>query len=519
MQCCDTHQKTGANMNIDIRHWAFAAPQRSALVIDGQHTRYGELEATVNRVARLFARHKLERGDHVAALLPNGPWALVMAWAAWRSGVYFTPVPNALSAQDAAAIVRDCRARVLLIDSAYADLAAGMQGSLPDGLVCYSCTGGIAGLPTIEAAIMQLPGTPRDDESPGALMLYTSGTTGAPKGVWRPLPDPSYAGPPTFAADLISLFGMDASMRYLSPAPLYHAAPLRFSLSVTAAGGTVFAMRKFDASSALRMLAEHRITHSQWVPTMMQRMLHLPQQERDAFRAPDHRVAIHAAAPCPPPLKRAMIDWWGPILLEYYAGSEGVGSTVIDSHEWLRRPGSVGRAKRGTIHVIDDDSNELPSGKVGRIFFSGLSPFRYFDAPEKTAARTSPQGWQTLGDLGWIDEEGYLYLTDRMDDMIISGGVNLYPQEIEAALLESPLIADCGVVGMPDPDFGERAVAFVSLRDGTNGDHAPILEALESFARERLGRIKRPSRFVIVDELPRSTAGKLLRRKLRDEAG
>ncbi len=503
----------------DLRHWARLDPQRVAFVIDGRPTSYGALEADANHLARLFAAQGLARGDHVAAILPNGPFALTMAWAAWRSGVYFTPVPNTLSARDAAGIVRDCQARVLVVDGVYGELAAAMAPLLPTGLTLFSTGPAIAGVTAVGTACAAFPDTPRDDESPGALMLYTSGTTGAPKGVWRPLPDPAYRGAPTFAADLLPIFGLDESTRYLSPAPMYHAAPLRFSLAVTAAGGTVFAMPKFDAAQALELLVRHRITHSQWVPTMMQRMLQLPQAVRERFSAPDHRVAIHAAAPCPPPLKRAMIDWWGPILLEYYSGSEGVGLTLIDSGEWLKKPGSVGRARKGVIHVIDDDSNELPPGRPGRIFFSGISAFRYFEAPDKTAARTSTQGWQTLGDIGWVDEDGYLFLTDRMDDMIISGGVNLYPQEIESALLEHPDVADCGVVGMPHPDFGESAVAFVVLRDNVAGPRDAAIARLDAFCRERLGRVKRPSRIIVVDELPRSAAGKLLRRELRTYPG
>ncbi|MCP5265659.1 MAG: AMP-binding protein [Burkholderiaceae bacterium] len=505
-------------MSTDLRDWAARDPSRPAIVVDGETVGYGELEARANRLARLIGESGLARGDHVAAILGNGWLSLAMAWAAWRAGVYFTPIANSLSAVDALKIVRDCEARLLIVDGHHRELALAMTPALGNEVQRYAFGPAIANWPALEDRLAALAATPRDDEVPGALMLYTSGTTGAPKGVWRPLPDPAYRGTPTFAGDLLALFGLDEHTRYLSTAPLYHAAPLRFSLAVTACGGTVWIMRRFDAREALRLLEQNGITHSQWVPTMMQRLLALPVAERDAFHAPAHRIAIHAAAPCPVPVKRAMIDWWGPILLEYYSGSEGVGLTLIDSHEWLQRPGSVGRAYKGTIQVVDDAFEPLPSGQTGNVYFSGVPAFRYFKADEKTAARTSPQGWQTLGDVGWVDTDGYLYLTDRQDDMIISGGVNLYPQEIEAALLESPLVADCGVVGVPDADFGERAVAFVVPAPGA-GDDPAARDALDAWCLERLGRVKRPGRIEFVADLPYSPTGKLLRRELRARRG
>ncbi len=346
-------------------------------------------------------------------------------------------------------------------------------------------------------------------------MLYTSGTTGAPKGVCRPLQPVDYQGMPPFARDLLELFDLSGpEVRYLSPAPLYHAAPLRTSLAVTAGGGTVVVMDRFEAAQALDLIEHQSITHSQWVPTMFQRMLGLPEERRRRFSAPTHRVAYHGAAPCSITLKRAMIEWWGPILLEYYAGSEGVGVTTIDSEDWLRHPGSVGTARRGAIHILDDSMNELPRGETGRIYFSGAAPFAYFGAPEKTTGRTSPQGYQTLGDVGRLDADGYLYLTDRADDMIISGGVNLYPQEIENAIAESPGVVDCGVVGMPDARFGETPVAFVVLTEAAAGDPVAVLETIKTTLNERLGRLKHPTSMHVCAQLPRSATGKLLRREL-----
>lgn len=507
--------ETGRPALGDLRGWARREPDRPAVILDGEVTTFGHLEAAANRLARLLAARGLVRGDHVAAIVPNGPFGFVLAWAASRAGVYYTPVSTSLSARDAAVVVADCEARILFVDGEYAEVGQGIGALLPASVARLSVGAPLPGFTPAEPELAAQSDAPRADESHGALMLYTSGTTGAPKGVFRPLPPAGHQGPPTFVGAVPAIFGFDEHTRYLSPAPIYHAAPLRFSLAAQACGGTVVLMRRFDALRALRLLREHEITHSQWVPTMFQRMLALPESERRAFSAPSHRVAIHAAAPCPVPVKRAMIDWWGPIVVEYYGGSEGVGMTAIDTPQWLERPGSVGRARLGVIHVVDEAFNELPVGAVGNVYFSGAPRFEYFKAPEKTATRTSPQGWQTLGDIGRVDEAGYLFLTDRQDDMIISGGVNVYPQEIEAALMERSEVMDCGVVGMPHVDFGECAVAFVVLTPVVRDNAAATVDALDDYCRERLGRIKRPARIVVVDEVPRTPMGKLLRRELR----
>ncbi len=310
-----------------------------------------------------------------------------------------------------------------------------------------------------------------------------------------------------------TLYGFDESVVYLSPAPLYHAAPHGYVQRTLGEGGTVVVLPKFDAEAALAAIARHRITHSQWVPTMFVRLLALPEAVRRRYDLTSHRCAIHAAAPCPVPVKRAMIDWWGPIIKEYYAGSEGVGTTVIDSETWLAKPGSVGRPVNGVaVHILDDDSQEVPQGQVGRIFFAGGPRFAYHNAGEKTAASYSPQGWATLGDLGWVDPDGFLFLSDRRADLILSGGVNLYPAEIEAALAGHPDIAEVAVVGVPDPEMGERVHAVVVPR----GAVLPEITALEAWCRDRLAGPKRPRSWEFVSELPRSEAGKLLRRLLKE---
>lgn len=501
-------------MTHDLRHWATHFPDRVALSIGEEELTYGALEAGANQLARVFEASGLQRGDHIVAFLPNTTFMFVLAWAAYRGGLYFTPSSNSLSLKDAAYIVGNSQAKLVLADATVKTPVAELPGLCKQEIHWLSHGKTMPSFASVHALMAGMSTQPRNEETPGALMLYTSGTTGAPKGVWRPLPAADYKGPPTFAADLMVLFGIDEHVRYLSTAPLYHAAPLRFALTVTATGGSVFGMQKFEAEDALKMLMDKRITHSQWVPTMLQRLLRLPEDTRRSFSAPHHVMALHSAAPCPLPVKHAIIDWWGPVLMEYYSGTEGVGLTMLDSREWLERPGSVGKTRKGVPHVLDDDWAELPAGQVGRIFFSGVSPFQYFGEPEKTAGRTSPQGFQTLGDIGYLDSEGYMFLTDRMDDMIISGGVNVYPQEIESAIMELPCIVDVGVVGAADEEFGERPVAFV-VADGKI-PATELTALLGMHCNKQLGRIKSPARYVVLAQMPRSPTGKLIRRELRE---
>lgn len=501
-------------MTKNLRQWASHFPDQVAISLGSELLTYHDLETQANQLARVFESLGLVRGDHVVALLPNTSFMSVVAWAAYRSGLYFTPASSSLSLQDAAYIVKNSQAGLVIANPAVKTPVAELPGQCTGAIHWLSHEGQLPGYSPVQSLMAAMDTLPRRSECPGSLMMYTSGTTGAPKGVWRPLPPADYRGTPSFAADLIALFGLDERVRYLSTAPLYHAAPLRFALTVTATGGTVFGLPKFDAQDALDMLVKERITHSQWVPTMLQRLLRLPVDARRVFSAPDHVVALHSAAPCPVPVKHAIIDWWGPVLTEYYSGSEGVGLTMIDSHEWKRRPGSVGRTFKGVPHVLDDDWAELPPGTVGRIFFSGVTPFQYFGDPEKTALRTSPQGYQTLGDIGYVDSDGYMFLTDRMDDMIISSGVNIYPQEIESAIMDLSCVMDVGVVGMADEEYGERPVAFV-VGDGKRP--VPELEALlREHCVQRLGPIKAPRRYVVLAQMPRSPTGKLVRRELRE---
>lgn len=498
----------------DLRRQATLAPDRAAIVCGDERLSYGELEALANRCAALFREAGLVRGDHIATLLGNRPEGLAVAWAAWRSGLYLTPLSTALAVAELRDLVTDSDARLVIADASVASLAESLRVDVAAPLQWWSLNGRLAGYAAVEARLAAARPTPQAHEPPGALMLYTSGTTGAPKGVIRPLLPADWRGTPPFAADLIELFGLGGDdVRYLSTAPLYHAAPLRFALAVTAAGGTVFVMDRFDAAQALQLLRSEAITHSLWVPAMFQRLLALPAHQRSAFTAPAHRCAIHGAAPCPRELKHRMLDWWGPILLEYYSGTEGIGLTLIDPAEAVEHPGSVGRARKGRLHIVDERGRPLPPGRTGLVCFSGVAPFAYYKAPGKTAACTQPQGWQTFGDRGHVDADGYLYLSDRRDDLIISGGVNLYPQEIEDAIREVPSVRDCAVVGLADERFGERPVAFV-----VPDREAPAqwLDTVRRHCAQRLGRFKQPTAFHVLEALPRSPTGKLLRRRLRE---
>jgi long-chain acyl-CoA synthetase len=507
-----------STMDFGPREWSRLEPDRVALRFANRPAvTFADLEGAANRYAHLFADSGLERGDHAAVLLGNGPEIIAACWAAARSGLYLTPIPNSLGSIEAAHIVNNSSARLLIVDACYSRAVADLPQRCAAVDTFLVLGPELPGYSALEPRLRGMPETPRSDESPGSLMMYSSGTTGAPKGIWRPLPtlDQLAGGPPTFARDLPNLFGLTSGTRYLSTAPLYHAAPLRFALATSAVGGCTVVMDKFDAATALDLIEEHRLTTSQWVPTMFQRLLALPVERRRAYHAPWHTRAIHGAAPCTPALKRAMIAWWGPILEEYYSGSESAGLTSINSQEWVAKPGSVGQAKKGVIHILGDGDEELPAGQNGRIFFSGIPAFAYFGDTTKTASRTSRQGYQSFGDVGHVDQDGYLFLSDRLDDLIISGGVNVYPQEIEAVLEEAEGVAECGVVGFPDEAFQERPVAFVV----PSGSFANATEALrlqlDAYMRERLGRIKWPREIHFVTELPRSPTGKLLRRELR----
>jgi len=450
------------------RSYAKKTPNKPAYIMaeSGEVVTYGQLEERANRCAHLFRKFGLVTGDHIAILMENNVRFLEIVWAAQRTGLYYTTISRHLTADEVTYIVNDCNAKVFLTSLAMGNVAGLLINTIPKVAHRLMVDGIISGYSAYEKLTEQCPTTPLPDERGGAEMLYSSGTTGRPKGivVWDLDDDEGAVGELDPAAIAwFESYGYNGDMVYLSPAPLYHTAPLRFSLMVHRFGGTLIIMEKFDATQALLLIEKYGVTHSNWVPTMFVRMLNLPESERKKYDLSSMKVAIHGAAPIAIPVKEQIMEWWGPILMEYYAGTEGNGSTIITSQEWLAHKGSVGRAVIGEIHILDDDEKELPPETVGTVYFSDGKPFKYYNDPEKTAAATTAKGWTTMGDIGYVDEEGYLYLTDRKADMIISGGVNIYPQEAENVLITHPKVMDVAVFGIPNEEFGEE------VRSGTGG--------------------------------------------------
>jgi len=494
---------------------ALKAPDKPACVLasTGQTLGYGRLAAASNQAARLLRARGLQRGDVVAALLDNGLEVFELAWAAQKAGLYLTCLSTKTSVEDAAYILRDSDAKAIVASSRFAPLVVEAVAGLD--IQTWSA-GAPSALEDWSAARSGQDASPLPDASPGADMLYSSGTTGRPKGVKPPLPEGPVDAPTPLTAMGQTLYGMDDQTIYLSTSPLYHAAPLRWAMTVHRLGGTVVIMEQFDAEEALRLIERHRISVATWVPTHFVRLLKLPDECRNAYDTRSLRAVIHAAAPCPVEIKRRMIDWWGPIVHEYYSGTEACGITALSSEEWLRKPGSVGRAVLGVVKIVDEDGEPAPTGEVGEVYFADGPRFEYHNDPEKTARAYNAHGWATLGDIGRLDEDGYLYLTDRKSFMIISGGVNIYPQEIENLLTTHEAVADVAVIGAPDEEMGERVVAVVQPADMAQAG-PELAEALRVFVRQRLGGVKTPRQIDFRAALPREPTGKLMKRLLRDE--
>ena len=499
-------------------HHARTAPDKPAYVMagSGEIVTYAQLDRRANRGAQLFRHLGLARGDGIAVMMDNSPRYLEVVWAAERAGLYCTCLSSKLHPAEAEYIVRDGNCRLLIVDRGVAECARTLAGLLPD-VARFACDGAVEGYEPYEAACDAMPSAPIADPSPGGIMLYSSGTTGRPKGVRHPLPEEPFG---TNLSALVplgqALYGFSPDMVYLSPAPLYHAAPLRWSMAVQQLGGTVVVMERFDPERALEYIERYRVTHAQWVPTHFVRMLKLPAEARRRHDLSSLRAVWHAAAPCPVPVKQAMIDWWGPIVHEYYAGTEGQGLHAISAAEWLVRPGSVGRNLISQTKICGEDGEELPVGAEGVVYFAGGAAYEYHNDPAKTAEAANRLGWTTLGDVGRLDAEGYLTLTDRKSFMIISGGVNIYPAEIENLLVTHPEVADVAVIGAPHEEMGEEVVAVVQPRDpGRAG--AELAAELTAFARANLSHVKAPRRIDFRAELPRHDTGKLYKRLLRDE--
>jgi acyl-CoA synthetase (AMP-forming)/AMP-acid ligase II len=493
---------------------AAATPDKPAVIMAGSGATmtYGELEARSNRMAQLLRAHGLVRGDTMAVLMTNHLDYLALCWGAQRAGIVYVAMSTKLNADEAGYIISDSGAKLLV---ASASLGAVAAAAAPDLAARFAVGGAIPGFADLDAALAAQPATRIADESCGRDMLYSSGTTGRPKGVRGPLPSGALDAGDALTQLVGMLYQFGPDMIYLSPAPLYHAAPLRYCMAVHRYGGTVVVMEKFDPEAYLALVETYRITHSQLVPTMFVRMLKLSEDQRRAHDLSSLKVAIHAAAPCPIDVKHAMIEWWGPVIYEYYSATEGAGFTTITPQEWLNKPGSVGKAILGEIRVLGDDDSLLPPGQTGRIYFAGGPGFSYHNDPEKTASVTGEHG-ATFGDIGHVDDDGYLFLTDRAAFMIISGGVNVYPQEAENALTLHPEVADVAVFGVPDAEMGEAVKAVVQPRDMARA--GPELEAeLIAFVRSRLSHVKCPKSIDFLAELPRHDTGKLYKRLLKDK--
>jgi long-chain acyl-CoA synthetase len=509
-----------SKVNADIRHpgvFAAKTPDRPAIIFgaSGDSLSFAAFEALSNRFAHLLRECGVGRGDRVAVFLENHLMYMALAWGAFRSGARFVAIATHLSPDEIDYILSDSGACLLVTSKFMANTASRTKMAGVPLANRFILDGTEPGFVAIELELARQPVTPIVDQAEGVEMLYSSGTTGRPKGILKAMPESEFGVPAAGYRLTAKIYSIDEDTVYLSPAPLYHAAPLMFCMRALRFGATVVIMEKFDAEQALRLIERHRVTHGQWVPTMFVRMLRLPEETRRSFDTSSLRCVIHAAAPCPIDVKRAMIEWLGPILWEYYGGSEGNGLTVLDCHEWLAHPGSVGRAKIGRIRICGADGEELPTGEEGAVYFSDGPVFEYHKDPAKTAEARNQHGWSTLGDIGYVDKDDYLYLTDRKANMIISGGVNIYPQEAENRLLSHPQVIDAAVFGVPNAEFGEEVKAVVHPVDMASA--GPELEAeLIAHCREALSHVKCPRSVDFDTDLPRRENGKLYKRLLKD---
>ena len=484
----------------------------------GEVVTWSELETRTRQASQLFRSLGLEAGDGIALLLDNHPRFLEICWAAQRSGLYFTPMSWHFTASEADYIVRDSGAKLFLASAAFEAVASEVGMGVGDGVTLLSVDDAFGAFGSYEEARDEHPAEPISDESFGDDMLYTSGTTGRPKGVRRPLD-----GRPIDHYPQSYLYYASAGYRegavHLAPGPLYHASPLHTSMVAQTFGGTVVVSDRFEPETTLAWIEKYQVSHSNWVPTHFVRLLRLAEDVRSSYDLSSLELVLHGAAACPAWVKEAMIDWVGPILTEYYGGSEGFGACLIDSDEWLAHRGSVGRPLTGGVHIVDEASmEEVPVGEVGMIYFETHAEMTYHNDPDKTKSVRTPEGWATLGDMGSVDADGYVYLADRRADLIITGGVNVYPREVEDRLLSHPGVVDVAVYGTPDDEYGEIVHAVIEPREKEN-DRELLEKELRLHAAKALSKVKCPRAYEFVESLPRRENGKLYKRLLRDSVG
>jgi long-chain acyl-CoA synthetase len=501
-------------------------PERPAVVMasGGEVITHAEYERRTNRLAHRLRGHGLRRLDHYAIFMENNARYLECCGAGERSGLYYTCINSYLTAEELAYIVDNSQSQLLITSASKLPVARAALAACPRVRQVLVVDGGpaVAALDDprcvdLDAATAGLPDTPIADEWLGTPMLYSSGTTGRPKGILRPLAEDPPSQPSPLFHFLNRLWQCEEGMVYLSPAPLYHSAPQANVGLAIRNGGTVIVMEHFDPAQYLALVERHRVTHTQLVPTMFSRMLKLPAAERRRHDLSSLKIAVHAAAPCPVPVKEQMIDWWGPIIHEYYGATEGLGFTACNSAEWLAHRGTVGRVLLGDLHVLDEHRQPLPQGQPGELWFKTATPFVYFNDPERTQATRSADGtMSTVGDVGYLDEDGFLHLTDRSTFMIICGGVNIYPQECENLLITHPQVVDAAVFGVPNEDLGEEVKAVVQVMPGVPADDH-FAAQLIAFCREHLAPLKCPRSIDYIDEMPRLPTGKLYKKALREK--
>lgn len=499
-------------------------PNRPAFIMASteETVSYAELEARSNQLAHLLRQHGLKRLDHFSVFMENNNRYIEVCTAGERSGLYYTCINSYLKADELAYILNNSESTALITSRSRQDVALEAIKQSPKITLFLVVDGDHESNnngPFLDyaQAISGFPKTPIADEFLGTPMLYSSGTTGRPKGVLRPLPEDPPSNPLPLFGFLNKLWRYRADMIYLSPAPLYHSAPQAAVALTIRNGGTVIIMEQFDPEQYLALIEKYKVSHSQLVPTMFSRMLKLPEAVKRHYNLSTLEIAIHAAAPCPAQVKEQMIAWWGPIIHEYYGATEGLGFTACDSAEWLAHRGSVGRVLLGDLHILDDDMQPAAKGVPGEIWFKTASSFVYFNDPERTAQTRSRDGtMSTVGDVGYVDDDGFLYLTDRSTFMIISGGVNIYPQECENLLITHPKVADAAVFGVPNEDLGEEVKAVIQTVPGISANEA-LAQELIAFCGEHLSRQKVPRSIDFMDELPRLPTGKLYKKSLRDK--